>query len=544
MPKVKINDDEVEVPPGTNMIEAAARVGVEIPHYCYHPHLSIAGNCRMCMVEVHGPRGTNLEIACNMKASEGLAIRTDSEKVKAVRSSVMEFLLVNHPLDCPICDQSGECRLQDYYMEHGRYDSRGVEPKVSKHKRQDIGEHIVLDAERCVQCSRCERFGDEVTHTGELRLMNRGDHTEIGMFPGDRLRHDYQGCLADICPVGALTSKDFRFERRVWYLTETEGLCTGCATGCNIKVCHQQGEVFRYLPRRNDAVNKSWMCDHGRGRHTDVGGLHRLLRASGEGLAAQAAGSDPLAGAAELARRIRAARSVGFVLGQGASNEANWALVQLAKAHRADARFFVVPGADAGAIGVSDAILIDADKNPNSAGVALIADWLRAGGTAVGGAAELEDGALDLVVVLEDDIVSRLPGATLPPVAYLGWRRCPTAERAILVLPVAHAVEMDATYVNRDGRVQRTRRAVGPAGDAVPAYALLERVAVAAGRSIGCSMPVATFVALARAIPRMAGLDYRGVGSQGRSIAPLAAPAPSASAPSASTSSPAAPEAK
>ena len=273
MAKVKINDTEIEVPNGINMIEAAKLAGEEIPHYCYHPHLSIAGNCRMCLVETTTPRGPVLEIACNMQARDGLAIRTDSAQVKHMRKSVMEFLLVNHPLDCPICDQSGECRLQDYYMEHGQYDSRGLDPKVGKNKRQDIGDLIVLDAERCVQCSRCERFGDEVTGTGELRLMNRGDHTEIGMFPGDRLSHNYHGNLADICPVGALTNKDFRFQRRVWYLKETASICTGCATGCNIQVCHQEGEVFRYLPRRNDQVNKSWMCDIGRLSYMEVFGF-------------------------------------------------------------------------------------------------------------------------------------------------------------------------------------------------------------------------------------------------------------------------------
>ena len=232
MALVKINDIEVEVPDGTNMIEAAKQVGVDIPHYCYHPHLSIAGNCRMCLVDVEaGGRGP--DVACNMGARDGLAIRTDTEQVTQMRKSTMEFLLVNHPLDCPICDQAGECRLQDYYMDHGNYESRLSDPKVSKAKRQDIGEHIVLDAERCVACSRCVRFGDEVTGTGELRLFERGDHTNIGIFPGEKLSHQYQGNLADICPVGALTNKDFRFEKRVWYLREQDSLCNGCATVCN-----------------------------------------------------------------------------------------------------------------------------------------------------------------------------------------------------------------------------------------------------------------------------------------------------------------------
>ena len=517
MPKVKVNDVEVEVPAGTNMIEAAKLAGVEIPHYCYHPNLSVAGNCRMCMCETETPRGPVLEIACNMQARDGLAIRTDSTKVKAVRKSVMEFLLVNHPLDCPICDQSGECRLQDYYMEHGAYDSRGNEPKVGKHKRQDIGEHIVLDAERCVECSRCVRFGDEVTKTGDLRLMNRGNHTEIGLFPGARLEHDYQGNLADICPVGALTNKDFRFQRRVWYLRETESVCTGCATGCNIRVCHQEGEVFRLLPRRNDDVNKSWMCDPGRDRHERVGGLSRILRARVDG--APAAGDV----FADIARRIRAAGAgkVGFVLGTQASLEANWALLQVVRANCADAKVFWVAGADHGAIVKTDDFLMDADKNPNTAGVKLLAGW--AGN--VGDAAALQSADLALLVVLEDDVVTRMGGAITAPIVYFGAEENPTSQKAAVVVPVANVAEMDATYVNRQGRVQRARRATNPLGESVPAYQAMDKLGAALGRAPGTMMPVATFVAIARAVPRMAGMDYKGLGTSGKLLAPEAAEA-------------------
>ena len=515
MPKVKINDTEIEVPAGTNMIEAAKLAGVEIPHYCYHPHLSVAGNCRMCMCESVTPRGSVLEIACNMQAREGLAIRTDTDQVKAVRKSVMEFLLVNHPLDCPICDQSGECRLQDYYMDHGQYDSRGLEPKVSKHKRQDIGDHIVLDAERCVQCSRCERFGDEVTGTGDLRLMNRGDHTEIGMFPGTRLEHDYQGNLADICPVGALTSTDFRFERRVWYLRETAGLCTGCATGCNIQVCHQDGEVFRYLPRRNDDVNKSWICDPGRDLHKRVGSLERILRARVDG-------SPCTTAQAELATRIRAAGNrVGFVLGTQASLEANWALIQLARGNCPEARFFWVSGNDGDAIEKSDHLLMDIDKNANTAGVQLLAEWVGN----VGDTDALREADLALLIVLEDDIVSRLNGGALPELAYFGSRENATSAQASLVIPVTHPAEMDATYVNRQGRVQRNRRATNPLGEAAPAYAALEKLGTALGKAPGTGLPVATFLSLARAVPRLAGLDYKVLGNTGRLLAPPVAEA-------------------
>ena len=516
MPKVKVNDIEIEVPAGTNMIEAARLAGVEIPHYCYHPHLSIAGNCRMCMCEAETPRGPMLEIACNMQARDGLAIHTETDKVKAVRKSVMEFLLVNHPLDCPICDQSGECRLQDYYMDHGQYDSRGNDPKVGKHKRQDIGEHIVLDAERCVQCSRCVRFGDEVTGTGDLRLMNRGDHTEIGMFPGTRLEHNYQGNLADICPVGALTNKDFRFQRRVWYLRETDSVCTGCATGCNTKVCHQEGEVFRTIPRRNDDVNKSWMCDPGRECNSNVGSLKRILRPTVD--RAPVGDATPA-----LAARIKAAGPgrVGFVLGSSASLEANWSLLQVVKANCPGARCFFVPGNNSGAITESDGFLMDADKNPNTAGVALLAAW--AGN--VGDADALREADLALLVVLEDDVVSRLSGNPAEAIAYLGTHINPTSELASIVIPVAHVVEMDATFVNRQGRVQRARRATNPQGEAVPAYVALEKLGAALGRAPGTSMPTATFAAMARAVPRLNGLDYKGLGTGGRLLAPAPEPA-------------------
>ncbi len=519
MPKVKINDVEVDVPAGTNMIEAARMVGEEIPHYCYHPHLSIAGNCRMCLVETTTPRGPVLDIACNMQARDGLAIRTDSAQVKHMRKSVMEFLLVNHPLDCPICDQSGECRLQDYYMDHGQYDSRGLDAKVGKAKRQEIGSEIMLDAERCVSCSRCVRFGDEVTGTGELRLMNRGDHTEIGMFPGDHISHAYQGNLADICPVGALTSRDFRFQRRVWYLKESAGVCTKCATGCNTTVFHQQGEVFRYKPRRNDAVNKSWMCDEGRLSHHEVAGLDRILKASVDG-----ASTDVAAALAELARRLKAAggAKVAFVLGTQATNEANWAMLQLARA-TPGARVYVVGGNDPGRDDTADSILRSADKNPNTAGVALLA----AHHGAVGDRAKLlEDLAgVEWVVVLEDDVLGRLgAGGLTAKIAYFGWRRCTTAKAATVVVPVAHTTEMDGTYVNRQDRVQRARRAVNPAGDARPAYEVLDKLGAAVGVALGTAMVVATFNAMARTVPRMKGMDFKSVGDAGAPLAALPAP--------------------
>ncbi len=521
MPTVKIDGIEVEVPAGTNMIEAAAKVGVEIPHYCYHPHLTIAGNCRMCLVDVEaGGRGP--DIACNMVARDGLAIRTDTPQVSQMRKSTMEFLLKNHPLDCPICDQSGECRLQDYYMDYGKYESRLTDAKVTKHKRMDIGDHLVLDAERCVACSRCVRFGDEITGTGELRLFNRTDHTEIGIFPGERITHDYQGNLADICPVGAITSKDFRFEKRVWYLKETDSVCTLCATGCNISVCHQEGQIFRYLPRRNDAVNKSWMCDHGRMGWEAVASLSRLLRARVDGRKADVI--EAVKAAAAVMKD--AGEGLAVVLGSKASNEANWALWKLVRDNLPGADIYRVAGNDPGSWEGADDLLIDADKNPNHAGVAALAEHDLEIGDAADLKNALADGSVKALVVLQDDVLGRL-GVALSgqPLVFVGTARNSTADAAAIVLPAAHPVEQDATWTNRSGRVQRARRALHPAGDSQPAWALLEQLGSVLGTAPGASMAAVAFKKLAADIPAFAGMTYKTLGSEG---APLVRPAPPA----------------
>ncbi|HEX2441295.1 MAG TPA: 2Fe-2S iron-sulfur cluster-binding protein, partial [Methylomirabilota bacterium] len=267
MPKVTIDGKEIEVPAGTNLIEAARQLGIEVPHYCYHPGLSIAGQCRLCMVDIEKtPRPT---IACNTQATDGMVVHTDTERVKQSRRSMMEFHLVNHPLDCPVCDQAGECWLQIYYMKHGLYDPRMTDEKVHKPKAVPLGPHVMLDAERCILCSRCVRFCDEVTGTGELGIFHRGDHSEIGLFPGRDLTNNYSANVVDICPVGALTDRDFRFQVRVWYLDTAKSICTGCARGCNIDVHvnrrrppHAEGRrVARLKPRYNADVNAWWLCD-------------------------------------------------------------------------------------------------------------------------------------------------------------------------------------------------------------------------------------------------------------------------------------------
>tara|TARA_B100000749_G_C18450166_1_gene476183 strand:- start:15446 stop:16999 length:1554 start_codon:yes stop_codon:yes gene_type:complete len=275
MPKCKINGQEVEVEAGTTIIEAFKKLDSEIAHYCYHPGLSVAGVCRLCMVEIEGnPR---LQIACNTVVQDGMVINNNSEKVKETVKWGLDFHLINHPLDCPICDQAGECELQIQYMKFGQYDPEMAEPKVKKNKVVDLGSKIVLDSERCILCSRCVRFTEEVSKTNELGIFNRGDRSEIGTFDGKPLENDYAVNTVDICPVGALTSKDFRFRQRVWYLKNKETVCPGCSTGCNVKSYYNEEGLFRVKPRQNDEVNGYWMCDKGRDTYKFVNKENRLL---------------------------------------------------------------------------------------------------------------------------------------------------------------------------------------------------------------------------------------------------------------------------
>ncbi|HWH76080.1 MAG TPA: 2Fe-2S iron-sulfur cluster-binding protein, partial [Candidatus Binatus sp.] len=272
--KIIVDGQEVLTTKGTTVIKAAADAGVAIPHYCYHEKLSIAGNCRMCLIEIE--KMPKLQIACNTQVAEGMSVLTQSPKVLAVRKAVLEFLLINHPVDCPICDQAGECMLQNYYMEHDRQASRFEVGKVHDRKKTIFGPNVVFDGERCIKCTRCVRFCQEITKTDELAVVNRGDHSTISLFDGAVLDNPLSANVVDICPVGALTDRDFRFKVRVWYLQKTPSICPGCSTGCNISVETYQNRIARFKPRVNEAVNSHWICDEGRYCFHDLANGERL----------------------------------------------------------------------------------------------------------------------------------------------------------------------------------------------------------------------------------------------------------------------------
>ena len=262
MPTFTIDGRELTVPEGTTVLQAAIRNGIEIPHYCYHPGLRIAGNCRMCLVEIE--KFPKPAIACNTVVTDGMVVHTDTERVRKLREAVLEFLLINHPLDCPVCDQAGECQLQEYGYRHGSATSRFREEKEHGPKRRVLGPHVLYDWERCIKCTRCIRFCQEVTGTAELGMFHRGVREEIGTFPGRPLDNAYSGCVVDLCPVGALTLREFRFRSRVWFLTDVPSVCPGCARGCSVFLGTFRNEIQRIRPRTNHAVNRWWICDEGR----------------------------------------------------------------------------------------------------------------------------------------------------------------------------------------------------------------------------------------------------------------------------------------
>jgi NADH-quinone oxidoreductase subunit G len=535
MPRLTIDGIEVEVAAGTNLLEAARQAGVEIPHYCYHPGLSIAGQCRLCMVDIDKvPRS---QISCNTIAADGMVVRTQTERVVETRRSVMEFHLINHPLDCPVCDQAGECWLQIYYMKHGLYEPRMADDKVHKAKAIPLGPHVILDAERCILCSRCVRFCDEITGTGELGIFHRGDHSEIGLFPGATLENRYSANVVDICPVGALTDRDFRFQVRVWYLDTAKSVCNACARGCNIEVHtsrrrpHQnQGRrVARFKPRFNAEVNQWWLCDAGRYSFKWIDDESRLgapRQRAGQALV-ETTWDDAVAVLAAALQRYRP-EEIGVLASPRMSNEDLFALRRLAdRLGLANVDHRVPPRAP----GDQDDFLIRADKNPNTRGAELIGLTPGAGGLDAPALLQAAAaGRLKLLWILHHDLLqSGWPEADVRAavgraemVVVQGTNADGLTAGAHLVLPSAAYVEREGTFTNFQGRVQRFRTAIEPLGEARPDWRIVGDVA----RALGHGDPLwaaeradQVFAALAAEVPAFAGMTYRAIGDGGLVVA-------------------------
>lgn len=474
MPKITIDGRELEVAAGTNLVDAAAEVGIQIPHYCYHPRLSIVGQCRMCMVEIEGM--PKLQAACSTQVTrDGLVVRTDSPAAREAQRAVMEFLLINHPLDCPICDQAGECGLQDYSFKHGqefsrfRFEEKRIYPEK---ERIPLGPTVLLNMNRCIHCTRCVRFTQEITKTGELGFFERGAHAEIGVFPGRQLDNPLSTCVVDLCPVGALTSTQFRFAERVWYLEKKPGICMGCDVGCNVTLEHRRGKIRRVKPRFNPHVNDYWMCDFGRTffeRWQTVPRLRtpRVLRANHQEATSWKEALDLLF----QRLRSRSTEGVQAILGSGwLSTEEAFLLAQIANLIGTPHRSVWVDTGPVRSIPNLFGGVSGSEAAPNRRGAELVGLVKGSGGLD----AEkilLEDRARDCAVLLVADsdfgrpawdarLVDRLRQARF--LIVMGWAESPLAQVADLVLPLATPVEREGTMVNSQWRLQRFERVAAP----------------------------------------------------------------------------------
>ncbi|MDD2804367.1 MAG: 2Fe-2S iron-sulfur cluster-binding protein [Elusimicrobiales bacterium] len=472
MPKITIDGKTLEVAKGTSVLEAAQQLGVYIPRYCYHPKLSVSGNCRMCLVEAE--KSPKLLTACSTEAADGMVVRTDSDKVKAARRDVLEFLLINHPLDCPICDQAGECGLQDYYMEHSRAKSRfPAEDKVRRQKRRVLGPHLVLDNERCILCTRCVRFCSEVTKTSELEVMERTDHSFIDLKEGKALDNGYTLNIADLCPVGAWTSRDFRFKRRVWFLKKAPAVCLGCATGCLMEAHHDDNVIYRLMPRPNAETN-TWLCDRGRMTYKAVLAGDRLAKGViKNGLI------DLEPALREAASRIDEAKAAVGVLGSPwLSVEDNAALALLADGMKTgnfcfDFKFET---------GISDGILVNKDPSPNAAGAARV-KTARGGLTLEAFAGKVAAGEIK-VVLAEARAAGLIKDALKASGARLITFAANKAEipaGAYATLPYASYFESAGTFINYQGLERRLEPVVTAPEGVKPLWAVINKLGAYSG---------------------------------------------------------------
>ncbi|MBI3015278.1 MAG: (2Fe-2S)-binding protein [Candidatus Tectomicrobia bacterium] len=528
MPKLTIDGKEITVPEGINIIQAAQHAGIEIPRYCFHQKLRVVATCRMCHVEVD--KMPKLQAACSTVVREGMEVRTRTPAVVKSRQAVLEFFLLNHPLDCPICDKGGECPLQDYTLKYGPGHSRFVDEKLVKVKHLPIGPYIVFDAERCVLCTRCVRFCSEVVGTGELGVFNRGVRAEIRVHPGRELNNNYSGNVIDLCPVGALTSREYRFRARPWDIQKVDTICGLCSTGCNIRVSVRKlrPEVVRVEPRENEEVNGLWMCDMGRFEFDRDLKDGRLLtprikgRGGGEACSWEEAVLTCGRGLAEIISRY-GPQAVGVIGSGRCTNEEAYLLKKFARevlgTRHMDFRLREVQ--QEGRDFKEDQLLLRADRTPNSNGARAVGLVPAEGGLDIGGMREaIRTGALKGLVVVREDLSAEplwgrggLEG--LEHLVVLDLLRTPTTETASIAFPLPWHLEMDGTFTNAQGRLQRLRKAVNPPSGVRSLGSVLQEVARAMGKELANLPFVDLWQEISASVPAYQGVTLAQIGDQG-----------------------------
>ena len=463
MAKIFLDEKPVEVAEGTTIFKAAQQAGIAIPHFCYHPAFVPEGSCRLCLVEIEG--SPKLELSCSTVVREGMKVSTQSPTVREARRGVLEFILAEHPLDCPICDKAGECKLQDYYQDYGLTESVFREFKEKREKKVRIGDKLILDRERCVQCTRCVRFLAEITKTHELGLFERGIHAEIGNYENEPVRNGYSGNLVDLCPVGAITDTDFRFKTRPWFLTKGESICPLCSRGCNIYIDYHPGfprvpgsaKVYRIRPRTNDAVNGPWICDHGRYGFIDLQQKNRcqtLVWNKGE-RTAEWSWDKVLITIGERVKSLREngkTNRISLILTTWLTNEELFLIKKIFEDGLGVRNVFFADPAP----GPEDGFLLRSERTPNRRGAREMGFDLK---------------APDLNALAPDTDILFIFGPHLAGISHDGaWK--PALEKipvkilvtshlnelsstADFVLPAAFLAEKNGTLTNADGRVQK-----------------------------------------------------------------------------------------
>ena len=525
--KVTVDGRALEAPEGTPLLQVMLDAGLDVPHYCYHPKLSIDGSCRLCQVKIEGM--PKLQISCNTQVRDGMIVHTADPEIALTRRGVLELLLINHPLDCPICDKAGECWLQNYAMRFGSRYARTLDPRRKHQKRIDIGERMLLDQERCILCRRCVRFCREISKTGELAVFNLGDHSVLDIYDR-RLDNNYSICTADICPVGALESKDFHHRIRVWFLQETASVCPGCSNGCNIMISEYRNRIWRLIPRRNDAVNDTWMCDQGRLDYKFVDAPERLRAPmlAENGALVQVPWQKALARAAAAITALKARHgdgAMGALVSPHLTIEENFCFGELMHAAGAGKLAMAVRR------GPADDFLIKPEKAPNARGVRELGlvsgdddglgELMRALETGelkglylCGGDSTDPMDLLDLLDALAPGRLAAILGR-LELLIVQTLRLDPRLGAATVVFPTTTFAEKDGSFMNHAGRVQRIYKAIETAPGWFSDGEVFTRLLNAIDGGERRFDPEAMWEPIGRAHPRFAGISLETLGASG-----------------------------
>ncbi len=529
-----------------NVLEACKQAGVYVPHFCYHPVLKVVGSCRMCKVEIVQGGKPRIDISCNTTVAEGMEVNTDTPAVKVQQQMTLEYLLANHPLDCPVCDDAGECDLQNYYLQYGRHESHLHEIKHHKrHKATDIGKSVVLDNERCVLCSRCVRFCQEVTKTNELGIFGMGHAEELALTPGLRLDNDYSGNVVDLCPVGALTDKDFRFKRRVWFLQSKSSVCEGCSRGCNVRIdydlnpFHEHKKTFqmkthrtpatayqriqRLKPRFNDSVNGHWMCDAGRYGYKGTDASDRLLvpMIAGDSGLKEASWNEALKTVASGITTGLSGGKLAVVASPKLTNEELFAVWSLFRNKLKVASLDHRLPADSSWYG--DDLLRTPDAFPNRMGAEWIGVIPGEGGVSVDGLEEaVNSGKIDTLVTFIADPRTFLSDEALKKLkrVYLVVRNLPEELKSFghVFFPAASWGEYRGTFTNFRGRTQRLDVAFEPLGESKPVWKIVSELSTQLKKPLNLETHSGVLHELSQTVGFYSSLTWETLGDEGMTL--------------------------